>query len=398
MGCTDEKLKQFYSAFGQNGGDHLPGNVGAGRTIFTLCQEIMKACSCEDAPELYDYFVKWDQRQDGRNPYGVEQWLLGSGQWEGAWALAQLHYDQLLKYEARSGDRVHKGHPLCSLALVGRTINSPTLIRQYAMLSSAGDVYWEHEIPHLQHGGFAPTILEQYESHNEQFRWREKVRQILASIADKPPLYLEQFLARRWFSDAHLQHLSNLEYVRKCGGKPFVEVLLDAVENPTGVTSTATGVRFEAASGLLLSSTPGFEVDAARKTTDEQVDLVIRYTPEPWASIGLEQGCGLVECKSSKGPVTSAELRNFGAKCSFHRVHFGILFARAGTTGGRERFKEPGEAELVRRRFLLDGLTILVLDMSQMRDRCRELRGLADELARDYRELVFGPKAYLDDN
>jgi len=69
--------------------------------------------------------------------------------------------------------------------------------------------------------------------------------------------------------------------------------------------------------------------------------------------------------------------------------------ARAGITGGRlnsdELFKEPQNAELTRRRFQVDGLTILVLDISQLRGRSRELRGLLDELRADYRHLVFGP-------
>ena len=48
-------------------------------------------------------------------------------------------------------------------------------------------------------------------------------------------------------------------------------------------------------------------------------------------------------------------------------------------------------AELVRRRAQVDGLTLLVLDISQLRGKARELRGLQDELAADYDHLVFGP-------
>jgi hypothetical protein len=78
----------------------------------------------------------------------------------------------------------------------------------------------------------------------------------------------------------------------------------------------------------------------------------------------------------------------------FHRVHFGILITRAGVTGsGATRFQEPTCAELVRRRFLIDGLTILVLDESHLRNRAFELRGLQDPLASDHDRLVFGPIA-----
>ena len=76
---------------------------------------------------------------------------------------------------------------------------------------------------------------------------------------------------------------------------------------------------------------------------------MVVYTPERWTQLGLEPGCGLVECKSSSGKVDVADLRDFGAKCVFHRVRFGILVARAGITGGKvnpdDLFKEPQNAE-----------------------------------------------------
>jgi hypothetical protein len=215
----------------------------------------------------------------------------------------------------------------------------------------------------------------------------------LASF-DYQPVYVESALVGRWFTDAYLNRITAIATLEGRGGRPFVEVLLDAVENPpNGTPDAVTGTRFEAAAGLLLSSTPGFEVDSARKRADEQIDLVVCHTPEPLAQIGLEAGLGLVECKSSKDPVTAGELRDFGAKCLFHRVRFGILVARAGTTRGASTFANEQHAELIRRRFQLDGLTLLVLTMAQLRDKCRTLRGVSSGLAADYKKLVFGPVA-----
>lgn len=392
MSTTNGLLKRFQAVFGGKGGDVYPGNVGVSRTAQIVCYEMMNAPD----PVLYDYFTAWDKRSENeRKPLNVELWLVHNGQWEGAWALAQLHYDQFLKQEAKIKNRLGKGHPLCNLALVGRAIGSPTLTRHYAMLSSTGDIYMEHQNPELRYGGLAPTLLEQFESQHLQQAWREKIRNDLKSNSTPTARYLESCLASRWFSDTYAKHFENLSDVKKHSGKPFVEVLLDAVMKAPKGKNTTTGARFEAAAGLLLSSTPGFEVDSARKTTDEQVDLVVVYTPERLTQLGLESGCGLVECKSSSGKVDVSELRDFGAKCLFHRVRFGILMARAGITGGKadpdDLFKEPQNSELTRRRFQADGLTILVLDISQLRDRSRALRGLLDDLRADYRQLVFGP-------
>lgn len=390
IASADELLKRFYAVFGPKGGDSYPGNVGVSRTARAVCHETMNVSD----PVLYDYFEAWDKRsEDARNPLGVELWLVARGQWEGAWALAQLHYDQFLKQEAKTKNRLHKGHPLCNLAIVGREIGSPTLTRYYATLSSVGDVYWEHQLPDLQYGGYAHTMLEQFESHHEQQAWltSERVRNDLKAVAQGKPRYFEPYLAGRWFSDEYAKYFMDLAGVEDHAGRPFVEVLLDAVENPSGALPTTTGARFEAAAGLLLFSTPGFEVDSARRTTDEQVDLVVVYTPERLTQLGLEPGCGLVECKSSAKPVDVSELRDFGAKCPFHRVKFGILLARAGITKGQVRFSDPQHAELTRRRFQVDGLTVLVLDISQLRGKSGELRGLQDALRADYRHLVFGP-------
>jgi hypothetical protein len=388
MSVSNELLQEFYALFGDNGGDRLPGNVGVSRTVVNVCQELMQI---ED-PILFDYFKQWDSRTEEEcKPFGIGQLLVHRGQWEGAWALAQLHYDQLLKYEAKNRTRQHKGHPLCNLALVGQAIGSPSLTRHYALLSSAGDVYWEHNDAGLKFGGLAPTILERFESHHQQYVWRNSLRSQLTPF-DNKPVYLESFLAGRWFTETYAKHITSLAEIALNYGKPFTEVLLDSVETSSDTPDTTIGARFEAAAGLLLSATPGFEVDSGRKTTDEQIDLVVYYTPEHLAPIGLEPGCGLVECKSSKGRVKAKELRDFGAKCLFHRVRFGILVARAGTTGDSDKFEEPQNAELARRRFQLDGLTVLVLDMNQLRGKSRELRGVQDGLAADYKELVFGRK------
>jgi hypothetical protein len=168
---TEELLTQFHALFGKKGGDVYPGNVGVSRTLQSVCHEIMKLPD----PVLYDYFDAWNARpEEARKPHNVAFCLVRNGQWEGAWALAQLHYDQVLKQEVKTKSRLHKGHPLCNLAIVAREIGSPTLTRHYALLSSAGDIYWKHKEPDLQHGGYAPTMLEQFESNQQQQEWRKK--------------------------------------------------------------------------------------------------------------------------------------------------------------------------------------------------------------------------------
>lgn len=394
-----EIVERFKRFFGDRGGDKLPSNYGKGRTVVQLCRKAMES----DQPILFDYYADWDKRDSeralaenelARNPLGISLRLLQRGQWEGAWAVIQLHFDQTQKKERVESARQHKGHPLCGMAILGQILGSHALVRHYAQLSSAGDVYWEHRDKELGYGGLAPTILEQYESSTEHDGWRQTVRNMLAAVGQNEPRYLEAFLAARWFGGAYSERFLDLAGVAGQAGRPFAEVLLEAVEAPGNATSPVTGTRFEAATGLLLSSTPGFEVRSARQTTDEQVDLVVRYERDRVTILPLAPGPGLVECKASRGPVAVSELRDFGAKCQFHRVSFGVLVARSGITGGGgAQFQEPTHAELVRRRLLVDGLTILVLDISHLRGKTRELRGLQEVLAADHDRLIFGPIA-----
>lgn len=358
--------------------------------------EACRAALALGTPALYEYFEAWDRStswtpgKGDRRPRDMEGCLAANGRWESAWMLARLHVDQVAKQEAMTGERIpHKGHPLCNVALLGRDLGSPAIVRHYAQLSSAGDCYRGGGTGAVAHG-LAPILLEPHESRRGHERWREYVGREMAAVEPKQPLYLEAYLAARWFRGKHQAAIAERARVRPGGSPSFVEVLLNEVVNWSGADTTTQGTLFEAAAGLLLSATPGFTVYPCRWNKDDQIDLVVRYEPDALAPPALPQGFGLVECKAEKAAVSSAALRDFGAKCLFHRVQFGILVARAGIRGGGELFADPTGAELTRRRFLGDGLTLLVLDLDQLRGSDQELRGLHDPLFDDYQRLVFG--------
>ena len=178
----------------------------------------------------------------------------------------------------------------------------------------------------------------------------------------------------RWFGEAYWDLFLAAGRVADRQGMPFPDVLFQIIAEHT---TQQKGKLFEAATALLFSATPGFEVRSARKTTkgDEQIDFVVRYERDPVTVLPLTPGPGLIECKSSDEKIAVKELRDFGCKCQFHRVSFGIIVAKANITGSNEDlFSDPQYSELVRRRFLADGLTILVLDLSAMKCRSRKLR------------------------
>jgi hypothetical protein len=380
-------LAEFTGLFGNqpNGCDQARiGHCKESPNIVTRCRAAMDSF----AEELFDYFEAWDLSIDYNKPYVVEQVLAANGRWEAAWSIARLHADQVVKRELTTGKRVgHKGHPLCNVALMGRTIGASAVVRHFGQLSSAGDLYR----PGLASHGVGPLLLEPHESRRSHEGWREYVRTQIEQHDVTKPLYLEAYLAARWFRGAYRDSIAALAPKTVGGPVSFVELLLDEVVNwKDTLNTTGQGTLFEAAAGLLLSATPGFTVYPCRWNKDDQIDLVVRYEPDGIAPACLPLGYGLVECKAEKSAVDSATLRDFGAKCQFHRVNFGILVARSGIKGTGPKFKNPVGAELARRRFLSDGLTLLVLDMEDLHCQDRELRGLHDALFNDYQRLVFG--------
>ena len=385
------RLDDFKELFGEqpNGCDaNKVTHCKESPRIVTLCQAAME---CHTA-ELYEYLAAWDQSALERTPHMIQQLLARFGRWEAAWSLARLHVDQVMKRELQTVQRdANKGHPLCNVALVGQALGCRALVQHYGQLSSAGDIYRNAGSGTVAHG-LAPVLMEPYESRKRHENWRDYVTDKLGTIAASQPLFLEAYLAARWFRGKYRDLIDGLAPITS--GKPasFVELLLNEALNGAGKHDTTTrGTLFEAAAGLLLSATPGFTVYSCRWNKDEQIDLIVRYEPDGTAPPCLPMGYGLVECKAEEGAVGSGTLREFGAKCQFHRVQFGILVARAGITGEKKVFQNPTAAELVRRRFLSDGLTVLVLDIDDLRGgQDRELRGLHDALFDDYQELVFG--------
>jgi hypothetical protein len=378
-------LTRFRAYFGQRGGDQVPGNTGEGRQLSHLCREAL----AEPYPVLFDYYDKWHSTDC--TPLIVAIRLFERGVWEAAWNVAQLHFDQTQKKEAVDGVRRHKGDPVCGMAILGQVLGSNALVRHHARLSSAGDIYWEHRNRDLINGGLGPTIIEAFESEQRHNEWRRWVRARNAAIPTAEPRYLEAFLLMRWFGEAYWDLFLNAARVAGRQGMPFPDVLFQMIADPA-TDKNDKGKLFEAASALLFSATPGFEVRSARKTTDQQIDFVVRYERDALTVLPLTPGPGLIECKSSGNKIAVHELRDFGSKCQFHRVNFGVMVALANITGSDNSiFSEPQYSELVRRRFLADGLTILVLDLSKLRCRAREMRCLQEPLAEDHDFLVFGP-------
>lgn len=231
-------------------------------------------------------------------------------------------------------------------------------------------------------GGLALQLLLQFESRREIEQWCQKLRrQFRVKEKIKKPVHVEAGLAARWFYEQRGKKILALSKVKKQGPPHFLGLLLEESK------SDKQGVLFEACVGLIISSTPGFEVRYAFSEPDEQVDLLVNHKSESGGMLYLPDGYGLVECRSTKDPVGAPELRDFGAKCFMHGARYGILAARSGITGGENKYRA---AQLTRRKFLNQGIILLAVNQDELREARLQRQGLANALRNDYEVLAFG--------
>lgn len=288
------------------------------------------------------------------------------------------------------------------MALIGRELGSSSLQRHYATLSSIGDLDFSAEnntigepMQWLNDGGFGPTLVEQFESFDEHAQFR-KVVELQMKTFKSNRLHLEAFLAARWFEGKHRDSVLDCAPLND-RETSFIDKLLAKASN-SGVTAKQ-GTLFEAAAGLVLSTTPGFTIDSAREETDSQIDLVFRFQPDKLFPFELPTSFGLVECKHHEKNVGAKDIRDFGAKCLFNSVKIGVLVAKKGLTGGKNATLDQSEithAKLARRRWLQQGVTLLTVSEEDLKVAQFNLRGLGDALYRDWKQLVIGQVAGSD--
>jgi hypothetical protein len=201
------------------------------------------------------------------------------------------------------------------------------------------------------------------------------------------PLYPEAFLATSWFGQ---RGDVLLDVAPPAKGQAFVDRLLDHLEsNASTMTTTDVGTLFEAAAGLVLSTTPGFEVRSTVQDPASQTDLLVSTRTTPFGNALFPEGYALLECKyiaKAGAPV----IRDIGARCMIHGVNLAVLATREGLKGDPNARNPLLSAELERRRFLPQGIHILVISEEDVRGAARDLRGLEAVLRDDFERLRFG--------
>jgi|GEM_PF-2366944 len=383
---TNQYLQPLQELFGTAASPRGSWNVDDAHTLLRLTDNLLE----QDKPLAFSYVSSIASRLSG-----IARSMVIADWHECAYRVLYIMYDQALKQEMASNTRIPKGPILFDLAKFFDEDSGRSSTRHYASLAFAADV-----ISGLGQRGAAYQLLLRFEPRHEIDSWYSSLRKQFPE-GDGSLVFPEAALAARWFLEPRAKHILEL----RRNGDPdvhFVDLLLRAVSTPMESLNDAAkaqqydrrGVLFEAAVGLLLSATPGFEVRAAFMEADEQVDLVVDYRHENNAG-PLAEGYGLIECRASKDAIGAPELRDFAAKCQMHQVKFGILAALKGLTGSKRmgQSQEYQAAQLTRRKFFLQGLVLIVLEEHDLREARTRVDSLAAAIRRDYERVAFGERA-----
>jgi hypothetical protein len=241
---------------------------------------------------------------------------------EASFGLAATFYDQTVKEAARRKQRLNLAHPAFGVAQLAMARGHTSAERHYAMLAQLADVLGEPD----DYRAGAYHVLSNRLGHDsvEEFiqvaresagRWNKAPVRNGVEWPDPrrpgPPIYPEALLAAYWLP-THKECVLDCAQILR--GRRFVDVLFDAAEKAaTNKQYEDSGTLFEAACGLLLSSTPGFEILGGRKDRSSQTDFMALYRRDEFsAPLFMPEGYFPIECKHWSKPVEAQVVRDLG--------------------------------------------------------------------------------------
>jgi hypothetical protein len=370
---------------------NTPADVGN----VTLIPEIAEHVFASEPPLEF----AWFQRREMGEPRTYGEVMRLAGLHETAWALAQLFYDQTLKYAAATKARANMAHPAFGIAQLANYLRHASARRHYAMLAQLADVLGEpgdyragafHVLSNRW--GRARTLAFIKEAQDNAARWNisdpESGMPWPAANRAGEPIYPESLLVAHWMP-SHKKMLLNIGRIER--GLSFVDVLLNAAADAAVRGDTnGSGTYFEAAVSLLLSATPGFEVRGGRRDASSQTDVATLYIRDQFCEAYLPEGYAIVECKHWSKPVDVQVIREFSMRLRVGHHALGIIVTLNGITG-EENMEAKEAAELVRRDLMVgDGIYMLSLSKDEVIGQSRALRGLEGALKEDLEHLRFG--------
>jgi hypothetical protein len=267
-------------------------------------------------------------------------------------------YDALLQHQIRNNQRVHKGYPLVRLSEVYESIGYPWHSERFLMLTlvedaitdngvckRTGGVYWRMWPARIHDGNYLDRLYREAWSFVKTYTsWKWSPEAVLLNLNTE------------W----RVSQPSLAENVHYRPNQRFLGVVFDAITTST----SSDGKCLELLAHYLLCCMPGTITERRRITNETDYDVYCTIDGQLVdfrADLGRHWIC---ECKDVSGPVGYSDVAKFSRTVDSSHCKVGILFARNGISGQRDRlYAERATAKL----FQQHGIVVIVLTLDDLR-------------------------------
>jgi hypothetical protein len=267
----------------------------------------------------------------------------------------KLLYDQMMKYQLDSGNRCHKGMPLCFLSDSYLYSGFPWLAKKYAMLTLIEDAIIQKGIATAQNTGVYLRLIWNYALTERAIDFYAK--RIYEEYNNNPvfsqfPEFLLQELDNKWITN----YPSEKEFLNFIINTSYADFLYKQVGG-------SQGKALEIIAEYLLASIPGVRTSRRVITSSTDYDIVCSMEG---SVIDFRSEFGnifICECKDWNKPADFTSFAKFCRVLDSIKAKFGILFSSKGISG-KETFTDAQREQL--KIFQDRGIVIVVIDNSDI--------------------------------
>ena len=285
----------------------------------------------------------------------IAHYFVATGHLPHALVILESLYHQLLRFQTKSGQWIHKGQPLIKISDCYLHLNYPVHSKRYFMYTLCDDAI-DRKGPRYEGSGVYGRISWHGISEELATEYHHSVYQKATELGEDawfPERLLTELDRRhlRWMTE----YPTAQEYGTYRSNPLYIHHLLDQL-------GTNQGKTLERLAHYLVSMIPGARVYHRRMTPSSDFD-VVGSLEGPGLDFRSELGrYFLCECKDWDNAADVTVVAKLAYFLDSVKSRFGILFSKKGTTGNKMRDAEHEQLKV----YANQGIAIVVIDKNDL--------------------------------
>ncbi len=294
--------------------------------------------------------------ESAQNPEKQRVWELcglyyqNQGRYHEALAVFQTLYGQMLLFQEETGNRAHKGMPLCWISDCYDWLGCPALARRYLMLTTCEDSIRDSGFINPNTSGvYFRWVIKFGLGHTELSRYAAEIWKIYDKNPGDScfPESIVQDLDNQWMVAYPSAQEAGLYVITE----RYAAYLL-------GTLGSGDGKSLERLAHYLLSSIPGFRAYRRQRSHSTDYDIVCALEG---TDLDFRSDLGryfICECKDWQAPADFTAFAKFCRVLDSAKCRFGIVFSKSDISGkGKSSDAEREQLKVFQDR----GLIIVVI-------------------------------------